>query len=60
VTSLCNFLEYYIDEDKGFRGKDDAELQKVLDAIFGFCYAWGLGSALEISVKERFDNIVRE
>ena len=26
----------------------------------GFAYAWGLGSALEFTVKERFDTIVRD
>jgi len=46
VTSICNFLEYFIDESKGFKGDDDAK-KKLIDCIFAWSYAWGIGGSLE-------------
>lgn len=46
VVSLCNFLECFISVEKGFKAKDDDEKKKILDALFAFSYAWGLGGSL--------------
>lgn len=46
VVSLANFLEGFISAEKGFKGKDDDEKKKILDALFAFSYAWGLGGSL--------------
>jgi len=59
VVSVCNFFEYFIDFHKGFRGSDD-EKKKLIDCLFAWCYAWGLGGSLEQQGKERFDSIVRD
>jgi len=59
VTSLCNFVEFFVDESKGFKGTDD-EKKKLIDCIFAWSYAWGIGGSLEHTSKERFDSIVRD
>lgn len=59
VVGLCNFLEYYFEEEKGFKGNEE-EKKKLIDSIFAFAYTWGLGSSLESRHKDRFDSIVRD
>jgi len=59
VVSICNFIEYYVDESKGFKGTDD-EKKKLIDCIFAWSYAWGIGGSLDLLGKERFDYIVRD
>ena len=51
--SLCNFLEFFVDEAKGFKGNDE-EKKYLLDCLFAFSYAWGLGGSLELADKETF------
>ena len=46
VVSICNFLEYLIDKSKGFVGPDD-DKKKLLDSVFAFSFAWGLGGSLD-------------
>lgn len=57
VTSLCNLLEYFLADERGFKGKPD-EKKMMLNAHFAFAYAWGLGGSLELNDKEKFDNII--
>jgi len=56
-VSLCNFLEFYIDPAKGFKGKED-EKKYLLDCLFAWSFAWGLGGALETRDKEKFDTMI--
>ena len=57
VVSICNFLECFISESKGFEGPDD-DKKSLLDAVFAFSYAWGLGGSLDSGDKETFDEMV--
>ena len=45
VVSMCNLLEYFFELDKGFKGSDD-DKKNMVEAIFAWCLAWGLGSSL--------------
>jgi len=56
---MCNFFEYFIDESKGFKGPEE-DKKKLVDCIFAWCYAWGIGGSLEQKGKERFDSVVRD
>lgn len=38
----------------------DEEKKKVLDCLFAWSYAWGIGGSLETRFKDRFDSIVRD
>ena len=58
VTSLCNFLEFFVSEEKGFKGKTHEDKRKILDSLFAFSYAWGLGGSLTQKSKEQFDSFV--
>jgi len=57
VTSVCNLLEYFVNEERGFKGTIE-EKKFLLASQFTSCYAWGLGGSLELADKERFDNMV--
>lgn len=59
VVSVCNLLEHFFEEKKGFRGTEE-EKKKITEAVFSYCYAWGLGASLTTANKQRFDTIVRE
>lgn len=59
VVSVCNFLENHFDEGKGFKGTDD-EKKKICEAIFAWCYAWGLGASLTQNGKDKFDQVVKD
>lgn len=59
VNSICNLLESFINKDKGFVGTDD-EKKKLIDCVFCWCFAWGLGGSLEQRFKDRFDSVVRD
>jgi len=43
---LSNFLENFISFERGFKGSDD-DKKKILECLFAWSYAWGLGGALE-------------
>ena len=59
VISICNFLESFVKVEKGFMGQDE-EKKKMVDCIFAWSFAWGLGGSLEQRFKDRFDTIVRD
>lgn len=59
VVSLCNFLESFISEKQGFKGKEEDKIA-MLNCLFAWSYAWGLGGSLEQRGKERFDGVVRD
>jgi dynein heavy chain len=59
VTSICNFLEYFLHEEQGFKGTDE-EKKKQIDHVMSFAYAWGMGGSLDHQSKERFDGVVKE
>lgn len=59
VTSICNFLESFINADKGFVGSDE-DKKKLIDCIFCWSFAWGIGGSLEQRFKDRFDTVVRD
>ena len=46
VNSLSNFLENFISFERGFKGSDD-DKKKILECLFAWSYAWGLGGGLE-------------
>lgn len=52
-------LEVFIQEEKGFKGTDEVK-KKDLDAIFAWCYTWGLGASIDEKSKDYFDTIVRD
>ena len=56
---MCNFIEYFVDESKGFKGPDD-DKKKLIDCLFAWSYAWGIGGSLEQKSKEKFDTVVRD
>ena len=60
VVSLCNFLEAFVDESKGFKAKTIEERKKILDALFAYAFAWGLGGSLTQPTKERFDTVIKD
>jgi hypothetical protein len=57
VTSVCNLLEYFISEERHFKGTLE-EKKFLLNSHFAFCYAWGIGGSLELPDKEKFDSMV--
>jgi len=57
---VCRFLEAFIDETKGFKAKTPEEMKKILDQLFCFSYAWGLGGSLTQTTKDKFDFIIRD
>jgi dynein heavy chain len=59
VTSICNYLEGFIDEKKGWKGTDENRIA-LLTCLFAWSYAWGIGGSLEQAGKDRFDAIVRD
>jgi dynein heavy chain len=59
VTSICNFLEYFIDEKLGFKGTGENK-NGLLNCLFAWSYAWGIGGSLDQAGKDRFDTIVRD
>lgn len=59
VVSICNFLECFINKERGFIGTDE-EKKKIIDSLFCWSFAWGLGGSLEQKYKDRFDTIVRD
>lgn len=46
MVSICNFLENFIDESRGFKGTEE-EKKKILDSLFAWSYAWGIGASLD-------------
>ena len=46
VVSICNFLEGFIDEKKGWKGTDENKIS-LLNCCFAWSYAWGIGGSLE-------------
>lgn len=59
MCSLCNYLESFLHEDKGFKGAD-ADKRKILDDVFAWSYAWSLGGSLDQSGKDKFDYQVKD
>lgn len=59
VVSTCNFLEVLVNPSMGFKGTDE-EKRKLLNSIFAFSYAWGMGASLDERSKERFDDTIRD
>lgn len=59
VNSVTNLLDCYIDPAKGFKGTEE-EKKKLLDCLFAWCYAWGLGASLLQAGKDKFDQVVRD
>lgn len=46
VTSLCNYLESFLHEERGFKGLD-VDKKKILEDVFAWSYAWSLGGSLD-------------
>ena len=59
VINICNFLEVFLSPEKGFKGTPQ-DKQKLLGSIFTFCYAWGMGGALDQTGQERFDDAIKD
>jgi dynein heavy chain len=59
VTSICNYIEGFIDVKQGFKGTEEEKLP-LLNCLFAWSYAWGIGGSLDQAGKDRFDNIVRD
>lgn len=59
VRSLCNFLEVFLHESKGFKG-DEKQKKRDLDYVFAFSFTWGLGGALDERSKDFFDTTVKD
>ena len=59
VRSICNLLQALLKPEFGFKG-DDKQKRKDLDCIFAWCYAWGMGAALDEKSKDFFDTLVKD
>jgi len=60
VRSMCNLLEIMLHAPGvNFRG-DQKTVRKDLEAIFAFCFTFGLGSALSDKSKDYFDTTVKD
>ena len=59
VINICNFLEVFLNPEKGFKGTEQ-DKQKLLGPIFTFCFAWGMGGALDQTGQERFDDAIKD
>lgn len=51
-------MEFFVSEEKGFKAKTHEEKRKILDSLFAFSYAWGLGGSLTQKSKEQFDSYI--
>lgn len=59
ATNVLNFVEAVLRPQYGFKGKRE-EKQKLINSIFVWCYAWGLGGALDQFGKERLDDCIKD
>jgi dynein heavy chain, axonemal len=59
VKAITNYLEYFLQEDKGFKGNVN-ERRKLLEHIFCWSFAWSLGASLDTPSKDKFDTIVKD
>jgi len=59
VRSVCNFLEGFVDYNKGWKGTEENKIG-LMNCIFAWSYAWGIGGSLEQAGKDRFDSIIRD
>jgi len=48
-------LEAFLHADKGLKAKTEEELKKIIDQVFAFSFAWGLGGSLTQTSKDKFD-----
>lgn len=60
VKSMCNFLEVFLNPERGFNAVDAKQKKKDLDSFMGFSFAWGLGGALDERSKDYFDTVVKD
>ena len=62
VVSICNFLEYFIKKEYGFRNDDKFELEKKrIMAYFSFSFMWSFGGSFDAKTQEyKIDSIVQE
>ena len=61
VTSICNFIEGFVDEKKGWKPTlTDEQKISLLNCCFAWSYAWGIGGSLHTSGKDRLDTIIRD
>jgi dynein heavy chain len=54
-----NLLECMLRPDMGFKGSRE-DKQKLINSIFVWCYAWGMGGALDQFGKERIDDTIKD
>jgi len=54
VVSICNYIEGFVDAKKGFKGSEEERIA-LLNCIFAWSYAWGIGGSLDQAGKYRFD-----
>ena len=59
ATNVLNFLESILRPQYGFKGKRE-EKQKLINSLFVWWYAWGLGGALDQFGKERLDDWIKD
>ena len=61
ITSLCNFLEYFITpEIGGFNASDSAiTIRGKLSKYFAFSFIWGVGGSFSAKASRFVDNIMR-
>ena len=59
ATNVLNFLEAILRPEYGFKGKKE-DKQKLLNSLFVWCYAWGMGGALDQFGKERLDDCIKD
>ncbi|EFJ52606.1 dynein heavy chain 7 [Volvox carteri f. nagariensis] len=59
LLSAC--VQSLVSPSRGFQwGAKPEEITMALSKLFGFCYVWALGGNLMHTVKEEFDEFVRE
>jgi dynein heavy chain len=59
ATNVMNFIEAMLRPEYGFKGTREVK-QKLINSIFVWCYAWGMGGALDQFGKERIDDCVKD
>ena len=59
ATNVMNFLEAFLRPEYGFKGNREVK-QKLINSIFVWCYAWGMGGALDQFGKERLDDTIKD
>jgi hypothetical protein len=61
VTCLCNFLEYFLVVENGFKKTEKEDIiKKRLGIAFSFSFIWAFGGSFYDSAHRFIDNMMRD